>query len=335
MVAFTAKFLQPVRGLALLLGFVTWGGLVSEQGIALAQQEQQSEDTGRYESLLVAYELADQATRYQWLEQLLTRSEYAARFSLTETELQTLRTRHRTILARVVAGDELTNHGVKQLIAEVDHHEQQAITRLSADFQYATAQAFHHNRAEFARWTTAWQRIDHAWRGQNQPLDWQPRIVDWLGRMSSRQQQAALAAQGDKTPIRPIAPHTGPKIQIDELRARIVGYNLAISRLVAELHSRSAWSTEDLGHAANELADLAAARHDLELYWSLLPPRQQTNLSKLEPLDGAIALLTARTSNRRQQLQKGTNESQDRTAWELRRLDEVSRRLATLASSRS
>jgi hypothetical protein len=71
------------------------------------------------------------------------------------------------------------------------------------------------------------------------------------------------------------------------------------------------------------------------LYWGLLPAKTRARMTPLEPIDGAISLLAARTSTRRRELETSRGEIGAREQWELRRLDDVSKRLATLASSRS
>jgi hypothetical protein len=83
------------------------------------------------------------------------------------------------------------------------------------------------------------------------------------------------------------------------------------------------------------LSDLATARHDLSLYWGLLPAKTRARMTALAPIDGAISLLAARTSTRRRELETSPGEIGAREQWELRRLDDVSRRLATLASTPS
>jgi hypothetical protein len=66
-----------------------------------------------------------------------------------------------------------------------------------------------------------------------------------------------------------------------------------------------------------------------------LPAKTRARMTPLQPIDGAISLLAARTSTRRRELESHDGEIGARAQWELRRLDDVSRRLATLASTRS
>jgi hypothetical protein len=229
----------------------------------------------------------------------------------------------------------LSGEGVRRLLAEVDSHEQQAIARLSRDYQFATAKAFQEDRAEFEKWNDAWNKIDSRWHAEGQPLAWQPKLIDWLKRSTESQRQVSKIARRPVPEVRPIAPRTGPAIQQSELEARIAGYNLTLSRLISKLHTQATWTAEDLGHAASELSDLATARNDLTLYWKLLPASTRQRMPALTPIDGAISLLAARTSARRRQLEATEGDNDGGTQWELRRLDDVSRRLATLAAARS
>ncbi len=304
----------------------------------------------RYQRLAAPYQQADAAGKQRWLEDLLLhRSDPAGRVFLSAEDLERLRARHLAILGRSAAGDELSDSGVVRLLAEVDAQEQAAIARLQRDYAFATAAAFHNNRDAFHKWSDAWRAIERQWLAAGQPFAWQPRMIAWLQQASSRQAQltkpgaprtaqpaAPSFTRRQATPsIRAIPPRMGPKIQHDELQSRITGYNLALSRFISELHTRNTWNAEDLSHAANELSDLAAARHDLSLYWGLLPADVRARTTPLEPMDPAISLLAARTSERRRELEVSSAGLSSRSAWELRRLDEISRRLATLAPPRS
>ena len=296
----------------------------------------------RYQQLAVPYQQADAASKQRWLEDLLlNRSEPAGQVFLSTQGLEQLRTRHRAILSRSAAGHELSDNGVVRLLAEVDAQEQAAIAKLQRDYAFAAAAAFHNNRDAFDKWSDAWHAIEHQWLAAGQPFAWQPRMIGWLQQANSRQAQVAKPAAPSFTrrqappSIRAIPPRMGPKIQYDELQARISGYNLALSRFISELHTRNTWTAEDLGHAASDLSDLATARHDLTLYWGLLTADARARTTPLESIDPAISLLAVRTSQRRRELEIRPASETSRAGWELRRLDEVSQRLAKLAPPRS
>jgi len=99
------------------------------------------------------------------------------------------------------------------------------------------------------------------------------------------------------------------------------------------MHHVTEWTAKDLGYAMDSLTDLAQSRADLELYWQLLPSEQQVHMPKAEQLEGAIALLAAKTAQRRRVLEQAP-QGDRQAAAELRRLDAVSERLAKLATRR-
>jgi hypothetical protein len=312
--------------------------LAATSSAAQAATDKADEEPGRYDQMAAAYLLSDAAGKQRWLEELLLhRADPACNTYMNAEQLERQRARQRAILSRSAAGGQLNPISVVRLLAEVDAQEQNAIAKLSRDYQFATAQAFHNNRSEFDKWSSAWDRIDDKWKAAGEPLAWQPKLIAWLEQAAANQNRAGQLARKSAVPpvVRPIVPRSGPAIQHTELEARIAGYNLSLSRLLAHLHSHATWTTEELGHAANELSDLATARHDLSLYWGLLPAKTRARMTPLEPIDGAISLLAARTSTRRRELETSRGEIGAREQWELRRLDDVSKRLATLASSRS
>lgn len=291
----------------------------------------------RYRDAAGEYQRADAAGKLRFLEDLLARSNAAASVTSTGAELSRVRKRNRAILERAAQGRELTGGGLLELLAEVDAQEQRALAKLRRDFAFSTAQAFHDNRAEFDKWHDAWERIEQRYEDRGRPLAWQQRMIDWLALASARQAQISLARTHPDLMPRPRPKTTplgrGPNIQLRELEARIAGYNLAAARLFSELHAKQTWSVEELGTAAGELTDLATLRHDLDLYWKLLPEESQARIVPLRTLDDVIPLLARRTVERRRALEVEAANS-PRAAWELRRLDEVSRRLATLAMPR-
>lgn len=291
----------------------------------------------RFQAEVIAYQQADTRGKREFLETLLARSDAAASVIFKGAKLHQVRQRNAAILERAAEGRELTSAGLVALLGEVDDQEHAAIAKLRRDFAFSTAQAFHDNRAEFDKWHDAWERIEKRYNQDGRPQAWQPRMIDWLALATARQAQSNIAKRhpklATKAPPRTAPRGPAPNIRSDELEARIAGYNFAVSRLFSELHAQKQWTIDELGGAAGELASLVTTRHDLTLYWRLLPEEQQARLTPLRTLDDLIPLLARRTADRRRALE---NEAADspRAAWELRRLDEVSRRLATLASPR-
>jgi hypothetical protein len=295
------------------------------------------QQTGRYQAAAREYQEANSVGKLQFLQGLFARSESAVSVSLDRAEQERIGKRHQAILYRAAKGSELTNSALMQLLAEADEHEQHAIKKLQRDFAFSSAQAFHDNRFEFDRWHDAWDRIEKRYEQDGRPIAWQSRMIDWLALASARQAQISVARlHADRSAKRqPLPASRSPetRIQLRELESRIAGYNLAVSRLFSDLHRGRTWTVEELARAAGELTELATTRHDLQLYWKLLPEDYQAQIVPLRTLDDVIPLLARRTAQRRRDLETAAGDS-PRTAWELRRLDEVSRRLATLATPR-
>ncbi len=182
---------------------------------------------------------------------------------------------------------------------------------------------------------------------------WRPRnAADTIGRaavrkvaMPSPRQQAAkivvppvtieTAAKPRPSTSAKTASTTGPKVDLAELGARIAGYNLALTDLVARLHDRQPWNARQLDAAVDTLSDLAALHEDLQLYWNLLPTETRARMRPVQPLGPAIALVGAKTSAAREQLEQAVRDDEAPTNdAERRDLDHVSRRLAELATVR-
>lgn len=126
---------------------------------------------------------------------------------------------------------------------------------------------------------------------------------------------------------------TQPTFDTQELTARISGYNIELATFIASMHHETEWTAKELVYAMDSLTDLAQSRADLELYWRLLPSERQVHMPKAEQLEGAIALLAAKTAQRRRILEQSPQGDRQAEA-ELRRLDAVSERLAKLATRR-
>ncbi len=324
--------------LGLLVAALPWPAAVAGQG-----------DARRYHEQQIVYDQLDSSARASWLGRLLVeRAEPAAQIYMDREQLAQLRERHRAILSRAAAGRELSERGLVTLLSEVDRQEQAAIDYLARDYEFATARAFHRNRAEFERWNGAWRSIEREWYQAGRPFSWQPRLIQWLELAEDQYPGAASVAADTPQPSaqrstrtgaataepRTVAtPSSAPHFQVGELEARITGFNLEVARLVAQLHEQRQWTATELQRAVDQLSDLATRRADLLLYWRMLPSESPARSRRLEPLDGAIALLAARTSQRRKAVETGGDGS--RGDWELRRLEDVSRRLAMLAEPRT
>jgi len=313
----------------------------------------------RYGAPIAEYQRLSPAERHAWLQHLLIgRGEAAARTAMSADEFRRLQERDQNILERSAAGRELSPEGLARLLAEVDRAERLAIEKLRRDFAFATARAYHDNRAAFDRRSEAWRRIEQHWNQTGQSFSWQPRILRWLDKNAPRQTETiarrppppAIAPQANTSPRR--APQTanrpiqrtpasagqpsGPRVDQGELLARIAGYNMALARMIVELNEQQHWTVLELDRAAGELSELTSTRADLAIYRELVPPQDRKLLPTLDSPQTAISLLARRTADRRRQLESPDHAATpEYAAWELRRLERVSQRLASFATSSS
>jgi hypothetical protein len=130
---------------------------------------------------------------------------------------------------------------------------------------------------------------------------------------------------------------SGEQVQVDlqGLAARIAGVNLALRTLEGELEEKHEWSAEQLHGVLSRLDILMLRQKDLGLFRDLVPPREQAKAGAIESPRQALAALAARIAEARSRLRGAEADGGDaacRTA--LRRLDELSDRLAVLASEK-
>jgi len=134
--------------------------------------------------------------------------------------------------------------------------------------------------------------------------------------------------QPDPSPKQP-----GNHVNVDELKARITGANLAIRALEAELHDGRQWNARELAGMIERLRVLVRRADDLRLVWELTPRDQQTDTGCPDSPRAAISRLAANIYQARTRTSApdfpGT-EAQRET--ELVLLDELSRELAYLAT---
>jgi hypothetical protein len=122
-----------------------------------------------------------------------------------------------------------------------------------------------------------------------------------------------------------------PRVAIDlhELAVRIRGHNLALKELTGSLHEETPWSIERLSSAFAELSDLSERHTQLSLYRDVVSTDEQKQAGDIASLDTAIALLGAKIFALREQLLQA---GQEETSPEVSELNDLSRKLASLAS---
>ncbi|MCE5302129.1 MAG: hypothetical protein LLF97_03350 [Planctomycetaceae bacterium] len=122
------------------------------------------------------------------------------------------------------------------------------------------------------------------------------------------------------------------EIKVDELDARVSGFNLALRGLESDLEEKGAWDAERLGSTLDQLKLLAVRRNDLRLFRDALPKGQRASVDKIESLKSAVSSMNARIAEVRAYL-KGPefNGTDDDRQDALERLDLLSRQLVKIA----
>jgi hypothetical protein len=141
----------------------------------------------------------------------------------------------------------------------------------------------------------------------------------------------------EAAPSSPGPAASGEQVQVDlpGLAVRIAGVNLALRTLEGELEEKHEWSADQLHGALSRLDILMLRQKDLGLFRDLLPPRERAKAGVIESPRQALAALAARIAEARSRLHGAEADGGDaacRTA--LRRLDELSDRLAGLAADK-
>jgi hypothetical protein len=159
--------------------------------------------------------------------------------------------------------------------------------------------------------------------------------------VSSGQKTAGtdLSQQPPMRPARTPSSHksAGEDVQVDikGLAARIAGVNLALRALEGDLEEKHEWNAEQLHAALSRLDILILRQKDLGLFRDLVPPAERGKAGTLESPRQALAALAARIAEARSRLggpQADGSDAGRRAA--LDRLDEISDRLAALASEK-
>ena len=129
------------------------------------------------------------------------------------------------------------------------------------------------------------------------------------------------------------SPASAVEIKQDELAARIRGCNLACRALEAELDEKGVWTAARLEPLVERLQILVVRRNDLDLFCQLVPKEQRSSIEALAPAKGVVSPVAAGIVAARSRASgpefKGTEAERQS---ELRRLEELSRRLAALAA---
>lgn len=133
----------------------------------------------------------------------------------------------------------------------------------------------------------------------------------------------AAPAEKKKTPI-----------NLDELASRIVGNNVALRRLAAELDEKKTWDAGQLAPVVAALEPLVGRKDDLTLFRETLSAEEQTRVGELESPAAVIANLGGKIAAARKRAQdKSFPGTAAQRQTELEMLDALSRKLADMVFS--
>ena len=121
-------------------------------------------------------------------------------------------------------------------------------------------------------------------------------------------------------------------VNVDLLRVRVAGHNLAVLRLADELGGRDRWTAATLAPHVDRLIDLHERRKDLVLFVELTEPQRRRAFEPIETTRQSVTLLAEKFVGARLWAMGGEfqGNSQQRQA-ELAALADFSRRLAQIA----
>ncbi len=121
-------------------------------------------------------------------------------------------------------------------------------------------------------------------------------------------------------------------VNVDELRTRIAGTNMALRALEAELYEARSWNHDELASIVARLHALVLRAEDMRLFRDMVPEETRRLIDVTDSPQPAITLAAARIADARQRIsdRRDTGTETQRQA-ELGRLNELSRRLAEIA----
>ena len=135
-----------------------------------------------------------------------------------------------------------------------------------------------------------------------------------------------------KPPKGPAEEHV--QVNIEELAARIAGINLALRTLEAELDEKREWNADELDRILNRLDILVLRQKDLNLFRDLVTPAEQAKAGQIESPRQAITALAARIVAVRNRIRSSETGAETERQASLTQLDDLSDRLAALATEK-
>ncbi|MDY0167647.1 MAG: hypothetical protein RBS80_13960 [Thermoguttaceae bacterium] len=128
--------------------------------------------------------------------------------------------------------------------------------------------------------------------------------------------------------------HTQPAVvvNVEELRSRTAGTNMALQALEAELHERRDWNIDELARLVTRLHTLTLRVEDMHLFREIVPEETRRLISAVDSPRPAITLVASKIAEARQRIIDGPyHGTEAERQGELAQLDEFSRRLVEIA----
>lgn len=132
--------------------------------------------------------------------------------------------------------------------------------------------------------------------------------------------------------------HTQPTVavNVEELRSRTAGTNMALRALEAELHERRDWNIDELARLVTRLHTLTLRVEDMHLFREIVPEATRRLIAAADSPRPAITLVASKIAEARQRIIDGPyHGTEAERQAELAQLDEFSRRLVQIADKTS
>jgi hypothetical protein len=131
--------------------------------------------------------------------------------------------------------------------------------------------------------------------------------------------------------VRPGPDRPAVRVNLDELAARINGYNLALQAIDAELLRRVEYDATDVARILVRMEELLPNYENVSLYWNVVSERERTGLTSIATAGDIIASLANRIIRLRRDLDAQTDEPAPLRRVRQDLLDSLTRQLSDIA----
>jgi hypothetical protein len=142
----------------------------------------------------------------------------------------------------------------------------------------------------------------------------------------------SLSSQPPAPPSTPSEPHA--EVNIAELGTRIEGINLSLRNLEGDLHEKREFTVDQLDSLLSRLDILVLRQKDLTLFRDLVSPRDQAKVGQIDSPRSLVAAMGTHIAELRIRVRDNQSAPEAERAAALKRLDELSDRLATMTAEK-